>query len=270
MIRITLASILIALTIQSTAQTESKIYSEAENIVNKYYPKSKTLKIQLQVFYNKLENCRDSSTADWLLTTQKELANVLTEELILGFDPEINNTYDEEYSIYSDLTELLPGFYFSGGEYELSVDLNYTPIIEAAAKNKTFIDDQGLSIIADALGTNHLPSSNYAYNECCDCPNISQLGSGLHSKLLIAIKGFTANSNLFTATLEEIKIDVKKDALNNPYFSLSKEAVLIELDVIKPLLELTEDEMVHFEERVQKIRISKDTDHGFSITRNGY
>ena len=107
----------------------------------------------------------------------------------------------------------------------------------------------GFAIIFDAWSSVKHNYTTYCYDICCDCAQESALGSGLHSRLLIAIAIYNAHSNLFSEALEEIKQGVKNDVLYTYAFSSPKNAILAEFKIVKPLLNLNEEEELIYEKK---------------------
>ena len=107
----------------------------------------------------------------------------------------------------------------------------------------------GFDIIFEAWSTIKHNYTTYCYDICCDCAQESALGSGLHSRLLTAIIIYTAHSNLFSEALKEIKEGIKNDVLYTNAFSSPKNAILAEFDIVKPLLELSEEEALIYEKK---------------------
>ena len=228
---------------------QKDIYKNALPLINKYFPNNELVQNNLQGFYAKFESCRDTNAVDWLISKQKELCVLLTSSIELGFDPDTDQTRRRAYETYQLLSKALPcfSFYESEGDFPTVIHEHFSPIVDAAQRSRSFVDDQGLEIILDAWGTTKFYHSNYAANVCCSCPFQSDLGSGLHSKLLIAIDAFSSSSDLFSESLEEIRIDVKKNVLYNTRYLRSKQAILKEFEFIKPLLKLTEKEALNYE-----------------------
>lgn len=228
---------------------QKDIYKNALPLINKYFPNNELVQNKLQGFYVKFESCRDTNTVDWLISKQTELCALLTSSIELGFDPDTDQTRRRAYETYQLLNKALPCFsFFEGrGDFPTVIHEHFSPIVDAAKRNRFLVDDHGLEIILDAWGTTKFYHSNYAADVCCGCPFQSDLGSGLHSKLLIAIDGFSTGSDLFSESLEEIRMDVKENALYNTRYLRSKQAILKEFELIKPLLKLTEKEALSYE-----------------------
>lgn len=250
MIKNTFTVFLLVFSFNLYSQRIPSIYKDAAPLIKTYF-RDTTVHDRLQTFYQNLESCTDVKTVDWLVTEQSKLCRLLTSSFDLGFDPDTDETRNTAYEVYQKLNGVLPSFSFHEGvgDFSTVVYANFTPITEASQRNQSFIDDQALEIIIDAWGTTRFDYPNYSVLVCCDCPGQSELGSGLHSKLLIAIEGFTMGSDLFAEALEEIRLGVKQDVLYNARFTRSKQAILAELQSIRPHLKLTEAETIIYKRK---------------------
>ena len=250
MIKNILTVFIISFAFQLYSQGTPSTYKDATPLLKTYFQDT-AVHNRLKKFYRNLETCRDPKTVDWLITEQAKLCRLLTSSFDLGFDPGTDKTRSTAYETYQKLNTALPSFSFHEGvgDFATVVHANFTPILEASQLNQSSIDDQGLKIIIDAWGTTRFDYPNYSVLVCCDCPGQSELGSGLHSKLLIAIEGFKLDSDLFTEALEEIRLGVKQDVLYNARFTRSKQAILTELQYIGPLLKLTEAETIVYKNK---------------------
>ena len=258
--RIMKTSVFILLTIIATnifCQNNSVSAIETEKLLYSYYPDNKTLHQKVKVFYDSLAACRDTTTIDWLFKEQINLSSLLARD----FDP--YNPLIPEYSIQQllkDLNKSLLGFEFDqtySGDFHLLVYPDIKFILEYARKklmrgepNETSMKiEKAFEIFFDVWGPVKYDYTAYCYDICCDCAQESALGSGLHSKVLTAITIYTAHSNLFSEAIDEIKEGLKYDVLNTYAFSSPKKAILAEFAIVKPLLDLSEEEALIYEKK---------------------
>ena len=257
----------IILSVSSHTQINTNENTEPEKILNMYYPGNKTLHNRVINFYDSLMSCADTSTVDWLFKEQGELSMLLSE----GFEinekegsQNFNNAIDEAYT---KLSNTMKGFEFhmnthSDAEIDGQYENNSQNLLDVFPNMQLILDhahncswrvmpilESGFGIIFDAWGTVKHDYTRYCYDICCDCARESALGSGLHSKLLTSIAIFKAYSNLFSEALEEIKNGLKYDVLYTRAFSSPKNAILVEFEIIGPLLGLNEEELLIYEQK---------------------
>ena len=249
--------LIIVLSINSFGQKNTNVSVNAKNILKKYYPKNETLHKKVNDFYDSLASCRDTSTVDWLFREQGEVSALLASNF------ELNKIWSDGLTIgqiLKDLNKFLLGFQFNetdAGDFHLLVYPNMQFIFDHASMNllrgepdETRLKiEGGFDIIFEAWSSVKHNYTTYCYDICCDCAQESALGSGLHGKLLIAIAIYNSHSNLFSEALEEIKQGIKNDVLYTYAFSSPKNAILAEFEIVKPLLELNEEEELIYEKK---------------------
>ena len=264
-----ITSLILFLSVSGFAQNKSALSTEAKMLLNTYYPGNKTLHRKVHDFYDSLANCHDTTTVNWLFNEQYELSQLLSE----SFDVDYENDSNVLYASLKEADKLLNAT-FSGFEFydainpafeqgydhseikfvvenplEVYPDMQIIRDLADHCTWKSNIDDLGLEIIFDAWGSVKSDDTKFCYDICCDCAKESALGSGLHSKLLNSIAIYTAYSNLFAEALQEIKADVKYDVLHTSAFTSPKKAIIAEFELIKPLLDLTQEEELIYEKK---------------------
>ena len=236
---------------------QSDVFNAALPTLNKYFSEDETLHKRVNDFYDSLESCHDTSTVDWLFREQGEVSALLANNF------ELNKIWSEGLTteqILKDLNKSLLGFQFNetdAGDFHLLVYPNMQFIFDHASKHllngepdETSLKIKGgFDIIFDAWSSVKHNYTTYCYDICCDCAQESALGSGLHSRLLTAIVIYSAHSNLFSEALKEIKQGIKNDVLYTYAFSSPKNAIIAEFEILKPLLELSEEEVLIYEKK---------------------
>ena len=246
-----------ALSINSFGQKNTNASVNAKNMLTKYYPKNETLHKKVNDFYDSLASCHAPSTVDWLFREQGEVSALLASNF------ELNKMWSEGLTIeqiLKDLNKSLIGFQFNEtdiGDFHLLVYPNMQFIFDHASMyllkgepDETRLKIKGgFDIIFEAWSSVKHNYTTYCYDICCDCAKESALGSGLHSRLLTAIVIYSAHSNLFSEALKEIKQGIKNDVLYTYAFSSPKNAIIAEFEIVKPLLDLSEEESLIYEEK---------------------
>ena len=273
-------SLIIVLSVSGFAQNKSALSTEAKMLLDTYYPGNNALHKKVNDFYDSLSNCNDTTTVNWLFNEQDEISYLLSESFDVDYkndsnqlftalieaEKQLNATFSD-FEFYDAINPALEQGYDQSeikfavqNALEVYADMQ---IILDLAENctwKTNIDDLGLEIIFDAWGSVKSDDTNFCYDICCDCAKESALGSGLHSKLLNSIAIYTAYSNLFAEALQEIKADVKYDVLHTSAFTSPKKAIIAEFELIKPLLDLTQEEELIYEKKKAYLEKTSESD----------
>ena len=259
--------LIIILSFSSFTQIKTNENIVTEKVLNMYFRGKKALHTRVINFYDSLFHCQDTSTVDWLFKEQGELSALLSEEFEITEKEDSENYQNAIDEAHSRLTNTLTGFEFhinvhSDEEIDGGYENNDQNLLDVFPNMQLILDrahncswrvipilESGFEIIFDAWGTVKHDYTRYCYDICCDCAQESALGSGLHSRLLTSIAIFTAHSNLFSEALEEIKNGLKYDVLHTYAFSSPKNAILVEFEIIRPLLGLNEEESLIYEQK---------------------
>ena len=261
--------LILILSVSGFAQNKSAFSSEAKMLLDTYYPGNDVLHSKVAAFYDSLANCGDTATVNWLFNQQEELSILLSDSFDVDYKNDSNVLFAALKVADKQLNATLVGFNFYDAIHpafeqgydqseikfvvdnplEVYSDMQIIFDLALSCSVESKVDDIGLAIIFEAWGPVKHDDTNYRYDICCDCAKESALGSGLHSKLLNSIADYTSYSNLFADPLDEIKRDIKHDVLHTHAFSSPKKDIIAEFELIKPLLDLNEEEALIYEKK---------------------
>lgn len=229
-----------------------------------YYEGDSLLKSELIAFYERLYNVENEKNIEELFYQQADLADELSYSIDLSRssnggseEDELSEVEKEEYAYYiyqanmEDaivfLNEIgIPGFDFGCAaectEFDVTVD--YSIIIDAAKKTTSTYDDIGINIITDVWGIHRDYVPIFQSVECCSCPGFNALGSGEQYSLLMRIKKYQDKTNLFSDELQMIKNTMANYIVWNDGFRMEQEAVCQEFELIRPLIDFSQEAMV--------------------------